>query len=98
MGNVNVVTVASALSEYNMTHSVDRIWDNDISTACVEGVSGNGEGESLVFVFNDTYRIFGININAGYQKNSDLYGKNSRPSKLELTFSNGEVQTVALAD
>lgn len=98
MGNVNVVTATSALSEYNMTHSVDRIWDNDISTAWVEGVSGNGEGESLVFVFNDTYRISGININAGYQKNSDLYGKNSRPSKLELTFSNGEVQTVDLAD
>lgn len=95
---VNVVTVTSALSEYNMTHSIDCIWDNDISAAWVEGVSGNGEGESLVFVFNDTYRISGININAGYQKNSDLYGKNSRPSKLEFTFSNEEVQTVDFAD
>ncbi|MFR6566487.1 MAG: NADase-type glycan-binding domain-containing protein [Blautia wexlerae] len=98
MGNVNVVTSTSALSEYGMTHSADRVWDNDISTAWVEGVSGNGEGESLVFVFDDTYRISGLNINAGYQKNSDLYGKNSRPAKLELTFSSGEVYTVDLAD
>ena len=98
MGNVSVVTSTSALSEYNMTHSVDRVWDSDTSTAWVEGVSGNGEGESLVFVFNDTYRISGLNISAGYQKNSDLYSKNSRPAQLELTFSGGDVQLVDLAD
>lgn len=64
----------------------------------VEGVSSNGEGQSLVFVFNDTYRLSGSNINAGYQKNRDIYCKNSRSSKLEFVFSNGEVQMINLAD
>lgn len=98
MNAVNSVSATSALSEYDMTHSPDRIRDGDLSTAWVEGVSGQGENESVVFMLDNTYRVTGFRINAGYQKNEDLYTKNSRPQSIEVTFSNGQSEIFELQD
>lgn len=98
MSVISNVSATSSLSEYGMTHSPGRLTDNDLTTAWVEGVSGQGEGETVSFSFNSIYRVSGFTIYAGYQKNSDLYSKNSRPSQIELTFSNGQTEMFQLAD
>ena len=81
-----------------MTHFPDRVCDGDISTAWAEGVTGQGENETVVFMLNCTYRVSGFQIYSGYQKNSDLYSKNSRLSLIEISFSNGENERFELAD
>lgn len=98
MSAVATVSATSALSEYNMTHSSDRIMDNDTSTAWVEGVSGQGEGESVIFTFDGVYKVSGFVIYGGYQKNSDLYYKNSRPASLKVMYSDGSSQICNLSD
>lgn len=98
MSAVTNISATSALTEYGMTHSPNRICDGDISTAWVEGVTGQGENETVVFMLNDTYRVSGFQIYSGYQKNSDLYSKNSRPSVIELSFDNGENERFELDD
>lgn len=98
MGVISNVSATSSLSEYGMTHSPDRLLDNDLTTAWVEGVSGHGEGESVRFSFNGVYRVSGFTIYAGYQKNSDIYSKNARPSQIELIFSDGQTEMFQLAD
>lgn len=95
---VSSITSTSALGEYGMVHSPERLMDGDMATAWVEGTSGNGEGEIVTFVLNGTYTLSGFTINGGYQKNSDLYGKNSRPSEIEVSLSDGTVQSFAIAD
>lgn len=99
-GTVNIINIVatSTLSEYDMTHSPDRVLDKDIATAWVEGVEGQGVGESLTFYFDKEYMVNGININAGYQKNADVYAKNSRPAEIKVSFSNGASQNYVLQD
>ncbi len=98
MTNVTSVSASSALSEYDMTHSADRVLDGNASTAWVEGSSGNGVGESISFSFNGDYYIHSMAIEAGYHKSSDLYYKNSRPSQIRVTFSDGSSEVFPLND
>lgn len=92
------ISATSALSEYDMTHSPDRAVDGDIATAWVEGKEGQGEGEALVFTFPEKYLVSGFTINAGYQKNDDLYYKNSRPAVIRLSYSDGRSEEYTLED
>ena len=92
------ITASSALSEYGMTHSGSRIMDGDVSTAWVEGVDGYGIGEQISFVFDDEYELNGFKINAGYQKNEDIYKKNSRPEEIYIKFSDGSGAKIPLED
>ena len=94
----NFYTSTSALAEYGMEHSADRAFDGDITTAWVEGVSGNGVGEAISVAFDGTYWVNGFRIYAGYHKSEDLYYKNSRPSEITLSFSDGTVQSFTLRD
>ncbi len=96
--NVVKVTATSSLSEYGMTHSPERIIDGDLSTAWVEGAGGQGRGESVTLDFGGTYTVSGFTIYPGYQKSEDLYYKNSRPSALRVTYSDGTVEEFTLED
>lgn len=98
MENISYISATSQLSEYDMTHSADRLIDGDISTAWVEGMSGQGIRESVSVRFDDEYLINGIKINAGYQKNDELYNKNSRPAKIGIAFSDGTYEVHELDD
>lgn len=98
MSAVKTVTASSALSEYNMTHSPDRVIDGDRSTAWVEGAAGQGIDESIILHFDTDYTVSGINICAGYQISEDLYYKNSRPKEILVEFSGGKSQTYQLED
>lgn len=70
-------------------HKAQNAYDNDLTTAWVEGVGGQGINESITFNFDGAYQVSGININAGYQKTEDLYYKNSRPEQISIEFSDG---------
>lgn len=98
MSSINKITATSELSEYNMTHSAERICDGSLDTAWVEGALGQGVGESVMITFDNTYEVSGIRINAGYQKTAALYNSNSRPSQLLLTFSDDSSQLFSLED
>ncbi len=98
MRDVKDVSASSYLSEKNIKHVPDRIMDGDTTTAWVEGVEGNGEGESITFTFGDLYVVSDIKIWNGYQKSEDLYYKNARPSELELEFSDGSTERISLQD
>lgn len=92
------VTATSELSERGMVHSAKRICDGKLENAWVEGVSGQGIGEGVIFVFDGSYSFSGVKINAGYQKTKELYYKNSRPQKVKITFSDNSSITVKLKD
>lgn len=96
--HIERVESTSSLSEYDMTHSAERVIDEDISTAWVEGVSGQGIGETITFYFDGEYTISRFLISAGYQKSASLYERNSRPAEVMLEFSDGTRQTYALQD
>lgn len=98
MSNITYASATSSLSEYNMTHSPERIFDGDISKAWVEGVNGQGIGESITLYFNREYVLSKVVIHAGYQKNSEIYEKNSRPKELKISFSDGSSQVYTLQD
>ena len=98
MWDVEDVTASSYLSEENIKHVPDLIMDGDTTTAWVEGVDGNGEGESITFTFGDLYAVSDIKIWNGYQKSEDLYYKNARPAELELEFSDGSTERISLQD
>ena len=68
------------------------------ATSDLQGVSGQGEGESITVWFDDTCRLSGFSISAGYHKTASLYEKNSRPKEIELTFSDGSSCRVTLED
>ena len=87
--------------EYGINHPPHAVLENKDDTAWVEGVEGNGIGESITLQLNSNYTISGFKIKAGYFKSDDLYNKNSRPKKLLVTYSDmyggGEIE-VTLKD
>lgn len=100
MSELVSATASSYLSEPNLNlyHTPDRTVDGSLSTAWVEGLDGDGLGESITFTFDRTCLFSGMWINAGYQKSENLYRMNNRPATLTLTFSDGTEQTVSLQD
>lgn len=100
---MSAVSGASATSylvetKYNLSHGPENVIDGTLSNAWVENASGQGEGEAVTLELDGTYMVSGFTINAGYQKNADLYKKNSRPASLRVTFSDGTSQDVSLED
>lgn len=98
MNNITNISATSSLAEQNMIHSPERLTDGDISTAWVEGVDGQGIGQTVKFSFDRSYYLKGITIRAGYQKNEDVYAKNSRPKDVTITYSDGSSEQHTLQD
>ena len=59
-------------------YSACRLFDKDVTTAWVEGVKGDGIGEYVLIVQENTFPGK-IHINNGYQKSESLFFKNCRP-------------------
>ena len=95
---IESVRASSELKENQIIHSAESVCDNDTSTAWVEGAQGNGIGESITIQFDKDYFVKEIAINAGYQKSSDLYLKNNRPSQITVSFSDGTSESHYLDD
>ena len=80
---------SSFLHENENEHAAGDAFDEDDSTAWIEGVEGQGVGEDWYMRWNQTCLVKGIKIKAGYQKDEDTYYKNSRPKMISLDFSRG---------
>jgi hypothetical protein len=80
------------------TYGVRNLFNSDTSTAWVEGVSGHGIGQWIVVEFDSLRWVKRIVIRNGYQKNSDIFKKNSRVKHLRFVFSQGASIRVSLED
>ena len=83
------VLKTDAINKYN--YNPETLFDNDLSTAWVEGVFGNGEGEWVEIEFMENVRnVVGIGIINGYTKREAIYNANSRIKKIQLEVYGGE--------
>lgn len=99
MGFVAEVLTSSFLdSQYGNTYYPYNAVDSDVNSAWVEGVEGQGVGETLTIRFDRRSVVSGIVIYSGYQKSSSLFYKNSRPETILISFSDGESETITLRD
>jgi hypothetical protein len=80
------------------SYGVQHLFSGGGTTAWVEGKAGQGIGEWVVVEFDGPRLVKGIEIHNGYQKNSDIYYKNSRVRRLRVVFSQGESRTFTLQD
>lgn len=92
------VIASSELSEKGMIHNAERICDGNLKKAWVEGVAGQGIGETITFNLKKSCVVKGFRINAGYQKTEELYYKNSRPKTIDIHFSTGKTFQFDLDD
>ena len=83
----NSFSASSTLpNEGTLTYYPKNAFDGDITTAWVEGVSGNGIGECLSVSFEESVNIQAFGFDNGYSKSENLYYKNSRPKQLKFIF------------
>ncbi len=68
-------------------YSPHNLQDFDANTAWVEGVEGNGVGETLRFEYPVGTTITGGVIFPGYQKNEDILSKNSAPTRIQMVIN-----------
>jgi hypothetical protein len=67
-----------------------NLFDGRADTAWVEGAAaGNGEGEMVTLTFPRERLVEGLRLVSGYNKSKRLFDRNSRPSRLRVTFSEG---------
>lgn len=94
------VWASSTLSPINgIYYSVSNLTDYDNSSAWVEGVSGNGYGETLTFSYkgSQTAQIQGVEIVNGYAKSSTSFYDNGCVTQLGVTVNGQYVKNLNLS-
>lgn len=84
--------------QFGNSYEVQNLFSGGDDRAWVEGQAGQGIGEWIVVEFSTPRRVSGLSIANGYQKNQDIYSKNSRVRTIEVLFSQGRRETIPLAD
>lgn len=84
--------------QFGNRYGPNNLFDGNLSTAWVEGVSGNGSGERIVLAFDRPRQLAGFEIVNGYAKNRDIFGKNARVRTARVTLSSGDSQIITLPD
>jgi len=84
--------------QYGNRYGPGNLFDGNLSTAWVEGVSGNGAGQKVLITFDRPRRLSGIEFVNGYAKNRDIYTKNARVRGATLRLSDGSSQRIDLPD
>ena len=78
------MAASSTLSGDVYSHDVSKLNDYDLTTAWVEGASGNGIGEFVDLFFPAGTVITGGTIYPGYYKNQDIFEKNGAVSRIQV--------------
>ncbi len=81
-----LITASSELTENGYGYTASNLCNFNLGEPWVEGVTGNGEGESFEVEGNCTY-IYIFNGYISYNK-PYLYERNSRLKKIQITFPN----------
>ena len=84
------------VSKDNSTYHASNLYDGDTKTAWVEGVDGDGEGESVTLHLDDVHRISNVMIYNGFLSSKRRYAINGRVSKAIIDYCNGYEQEVNL--
>jgi hypothetical protein len=79
-------------------YDVRNLFSAQPEMAWVEGTPGQGKGEWVTVEFDAERLVTAVVVRNGYQKNDDIYGKNSRVRRLRLVFSQGESASFTLQD
>lgn len=95
---IDSVTASSELMDGNNFYKADAIFDGKEDTCWAEGVNGNGEGEYIEIYFTESMYIKEICFLNGYIKNEDVFNKNGKIKRVEVTFSDGYTYEQALGD
>jgi Caspase domain len=96
---IDTYCVSSMLNpQFGNQYDAANLFSNNSRTAWVEGRPGQGVGEWVVVEFDHERWVNSITIHNGYQKNSDIFRKNSRVHNARIVFSNGQVTTVSWED
>lgn len=83
--------VSSVLpAQFGNSYSPANLFRGPDSVSWVEGRSGQGIGEWITVEFDEPRTVISILLKNGYQKNADIYGKNSRVRRMKVQFSGGE--------
>jgi uncharacterized caspase-like protein len=80
------------------SYGVRNLFAGSAAAAWVEGVPGQGLGEWISVEFDAQRLVKSVTLQNGYQKNSDIFYKNSRVKRLRLVFSQGETKSFTLRD
>ncbi|MEM9633684.1 MAG: caspase family protein [Pseudomonadota bacterium] len=97
-GNWQVCASSVLDPQYGNRYGAVNLLDGNTSTAWVEGVGGNGAGESILIAFDRPRLLSGFDIVNGYAKSRDIYSKNARLQTARITLSDGSIQTISLPD
>ena len=98
LSNMTVYASSVLPPAHGNVYGPDNLLDGNDATAWVEGSSGQGVDDYLVLEFDALQSVNGLTIRNGYDKNSDIYGKNSRVKDVELRFSTGDRLETTLKD
>jgi hypothetical protein len=83
---------------HRFKYGPESLFDRALDTAWVEGVPGQGIGQWIVIEFDGLRLVKGIEINNGYNKDRDIYEKNSRVKEIKIEFSGRQRRSVVLTD
>lgn len=95
---IGAVLASSELTDSAQTYKVDALFDGNKDTCWAEGVEGNGAGEYIKIEFSTTINLTEIYLLNGYMKNEDVYNKNGKIKRVELSFSDGTSLDVDLQE
>lgn len=84
------ISASSTRAPYNgITYNPSFLIDGNLSTAWIEGASGEGIGESVRCDFGKTVTLKNIIVYPGYFKGETTWGKNNRLATATFYFSDG---------
>ena len=92
------VEASSYLAHKSKNYKVENVIDDNTSTSWVEGVSGDGIGQYIMFSSENTFSIDKIDIINGLSKSEKTYKNNNRIKKVTIEFSDGSKQVHELED
>lgn len=98
MSELISLTASSTLKADKYNYEPENLVDGDRMTAWVEGVADCGMGEYVEFVFDQEVSFTGMNIRNGYQKNDDIFCKNTRVKTLRIEGDQQQFFYVDLQD
>jgi len=84
--------------QFGNSYGVAHLFSNTQGEAWVAGKHRPGLGEWITIDFKELRLVKAVIIRNGYQKNPDVFSKNSRVRNLRLVFSQGETQTITPQD
>jgi len=100
--NLALLATASASSalpsdRWGTYHAWSAI-DDRLDSPWTEGAAGPGIDEWVMLTFPGEIEVWAIGLDAGYDRDADLFRANNRIKRAVLVFSNGEQVEVTLSD